>query len=91
MENIPKSEQDQDKPKNDSKSKQRSVMVLMLEAGTEFAFLIAVPLVAGLLAGRWLDAKYHHHFFVIIGILLGIAVSWVGIWGRIKDYRRMLK
>lgn len=82
---------EQDKPKNPAKQKQKAVMVLMLEAGTEFAFLIAVPLIAGLLAGRWLDTKYHHHFFVIIGILLGIAVSCIAVWSRIKDYKKMLK
>jgi hypothetical protein len=33
----------------------------------EFAYLIGVPLVVGILAGKWLDEKYSTHFFVIIG------------------------
>lgn len=70
---------------------QKMVGILMLEAGTEFVFLIAVPLIAGVLAGKWLDNKYNHHFFVIIGILLGIAVSAIAVYKRIMDYKRMLK
>lgn len=78
-------------PEKKQPSKQRLVGLLMLEAGTEFAFLIAVPLIAGILAGKWLDSKYHHHFFIIIGMLLGIAITWIAIASRIKDYKKMLK
>lgn len=74
-----------------AKDKQKIVGVLMLEAGTEFAFLIAAPLIAGLLFGKWLDKKYNHHFFVIIGILLGITITCIAVSQRIKDYKKMLK
>ena len=70
--------------------KQKIVGLLMLEAGTEFAFLIAVPLIGGLFAGKWLDKKYNHHFFVIIGILLGLSITCIAISQRIKDYQRTL-
>jgi undecaprenyl pyrophosphate phosphatase UppP len=73
------------------KNPKKVVGMLMLEAGTEFAFLIAVPLVAGLLAGKWLDNKTNHHFYVIVGILIGLVVTIVAISQRIKDYRSMLK
>ncbi len=76
---------------NKAKEKQRTVGLLMLEAGTEFAFLIAVPLIAGILAGNWLDSKYKHHFFIIIGILLGITITSVAVYSRVKDYKKMLK
>jgi hypothetical protein len=84
---------DEFKPKDsgNAKDKQKIVGVLMFEAGTEFAFLIAVPLVAGLLAGKWLDRKTNHHFFVIIGILLGITITCIAVYQRIKDYKKMLK
>ena len=71
--------------------KQKIVGLLMFEAGMEFAFLIAVPLVAGIFGGKWLDRKYNHHFFVVIGILLGLAISVIAIYKRILDYKRMLK
>jgi hypothetical protein len=58
----------------------------------EFAYLIGVPLVVGILAGKWLDEKYSTHFFVIIGILLALAVSSFGIYRAIvrilDDLRR---
>ena len=85
------SENPEEQPIPEKKSPKKIVGLLMLEAGTEFAFLIAVPLVAGLLAGKWLDNKYHHHFFVIIGILLGITITCLAVYSRIKDYRNMLK
>ncbi len=86
MENSP---QEQNKPPKNEK--QKAVLALMMEAGFEFAFLIAVPLVAGVLAGRFFDRKYNHHFFVIIGILLGLTISCISIWQRIKDYKKLLK
>ena len=84
---------DEQKPETSkqAKDKQKVVGVLMLEAGTEFAFLIAVPLIAGLLIGKWLDRKTNHHFFVIIGILLGITITCIAVYQRIKDYKKMLK
>jgi hypothetical protein len=77
------------KPKDKEPTK-KVVGLLMLEAGTEFIFLIAVPLIAGLFLGKWLDKKYNHHFFVIIGILLGLTVTCFAVYRRIKDYRKML-
>jgi len=84
---------DEQKPETSkqAKDKQKVVGVLMLEAGTEFAFLIAVPLIAGLLIGKWLDRKTNHHFFVIIGILLGITITCIAVYQRIKDYKKMLQ
>ena len=90
MENIP-SEQPSSQPNSQKNPQQKAVMVLMAEAGMEFAVLIAAPLIAGIFAGKWLDKKYNHHFFVIIGILLGLAVTCVAIYRRINDYRKMLK
>lgn len=80
-------EQKDNKPKE---SQQKVIGVLMAEAGIEFAFLIGGPLILGVLAGRRLDNKYHHNFFVIIGILLGLSLSCVAIYKRIKDYKKQL-
>ena len=77
--------------KNQVTKKKKVVAWLMMEAGTEFAFLIAVPLIAGVFAGKWLDNKYNQHFFVIIGIFAGIAISSISIWKRINDYKNLLK
>lgn len=72
------------------KQPQKVVPLLMMEAGFEFAFLIAAPLIAGIFAGKWLDAKTNHHFFVIIGILAGLAITALTIYRRILDYKRMM-
>jgi F0F1-type ATP synthase assembly protein I len=82
---------DEKTPAENPKEKKKIVGLLMLEAGTEFAFLIAVPLIAGILGGKWLDNKYHHHFFVIIGLLAGIGITGFTIYRRILDYKKMLK
>jgi F0F1-type ATP synthase assembly protein I len=87
MENYPL-EPKPNKPTKDPK--QKLFAMLMLEAGTEFAFLIGGPLVLGILAGKWLDNKYHHNFFVIIGILLGLFITCVAIYKRTVDYKKML-
>jgi F0F1-type ATP synthase assembly protein I len=74
-----------------NKDTQKMVGIMMLEAAFEFAVLIAGPLLLGVFAGKWLDAKTNHNFFVIIGILLGIAISCVAIGIRINDYKKLLQ
>jgi hypothetical protein len=87
MDNIsPK--QNPEKP--DPSQIQKVFGVLMLEAGVEFAFLIAAPLVAGLWAGKWLDNKYNQNFYVIVGILLGLTVSAMAIYKRINNFKKIL-
>ncbi len=69
----------------------RKVMGFMLfEAGMEFALLIAVPLIAFVLLGKWLDARWHTKFVVIIGILLALTISCFSIAKKIKDYKKLL-
>ena len=77
--------------KSNKNPQQKLAMVLMLEAGFEFAFLIAAPLLAGIFIGKWLDFKYHRGFFVIIGILLGLAITVVAVGKRANDYKKLLK
>ena len=72
-------------------SQKKAIGLLMVEAGMEFAVLIALPLIAGIFAGKWLDGKYHHNFFVIVGILFGIVVSSFAIYKRINELKRLIK
>ena len=80
-----------EKPHKDTSQTKKIFGLLMLEAGTEFAFLIAVPLIGFILLGRWLDNTYHHHFFVIIGIFAALIVSATGIWKRIKALQEVMR
>ncbi len=86
MENIP-SEQKPD-PKKD---KQKALGYVLFEVGIEFALLIGLPLFALVQAGKWLDSKLHTHFIVIIGILVALAISSLGIYKRIKEYQKLIK
>ena len=53
----------QNTPEDKKQNPKKIVGVLLMEAGLEFAFLIAGPLVAGIFSGKWLDAKFNTHFF----------------------------
>jgi hypothetical protein len=90
MENLPKEQTkpEQNKPKGGTK---KAFGLLAFEAGIEFAFLIAAPLLAGIFAGKWLDNKYHHNFFIILGIFAGLAITCFAVYKRIGDYKNMLK
>ncbi len=47
-------------------------------------FFIGGSIVLGIFGGLWLDKTLNKHFFWLIGLLLGIAVAFVGL------YRMML-
>lgn len=53
----------------------------------EFGYLIAVPLLVGVLVGKWFDQKYDTHFFVLVGLLLALVISSFAIY---KAVRRLL-
>ena len=86
-----------EKPSNEAEkqqaaqNKQKLFGLLMLEAGVEFAFLIGAPLIGFIFLGRWLDTRFNHHFFVLIGILLAIPLSGFMIYARTKEYQKLLK
>lgn len=67
------------------KEPRKIVKLALFEAGIEFAFLIAAPLLGGVFLGQWLDGKYGTKYFVIIGILSAIAVSGFAIFKKIKE------
>ena len=76
---------------NSPKGEKNRAKYMAYELATEFAFLIAVPLIGFLLLGKWLDAKYHQKFFVFIGLFLALATSSIAIGKRINRIRRDLK
>ena len=63
---------------------------LLFEAGIEFAIFLALPLIAGVYLGKWLDAKYGTKFIIIICILLGLAFGWYMVFKKIKDLKNTL-
>lgn len=65
--------------------------VSMYSVAIDFAFIIAVPLIAFVYIGRWADQRYNTKYLVLIGILIGLTISTVGIAKQIKKLSDQLK
>ncbi len=74
-----------------SGGKKPAIYFMLFELGIEFALIIALPLIAFVYAGKWLDTKTNNHFYVIIGILLAIGLSSYMIYRKILEVKNMLK
>lgn len=86
MENLEK------KPENkEVSSKKTAAYYMLFELGLEFAVMLALPLFAFIYGGKWLDRKTNHHFFVIIGILLALTLSWYLVFKKINKVTKLLK
>ncbi len=56
----------------------------------ELGFVIAVPLLAAIVAGIWVDKKFSTTpLFMIVGILLAITVSTITIGRKIKQLNKL--
>ena len=82
-------------PKNESQqetnAKKAVIWSQLMEIGIDFAAYLAVPLLAFIFAGKWLDAKYNkHQVFVIIGLFLALALSWYLIFKKIKAIKDVI-
>ncbi len=64
---------------------------MLFELGIEFAVILALPLIAFIYGGRWLDSKYDTKIFVVAGILLALTLSSYMIYRKINEVRKMLK
>jgi len=50
-------------------------------------FYIAGIILLGILGGRWLDSKLHSEpLWVIIGLILGIAAAFLGVYNMIRPF-----
>lgn len=74
--------------KNNKKS---AAYYLLVELGIEFALIIALPLIAFIYGGKWLDQKYNTKLFVVAGILLALALSCYMIYKKINDVKKLIK
>lgn len=63
----------------------------MLSVALDFALMIAVPLVAFIFLGRWLDNKYNQKFFVLIGLGLAMVISVMSISKQVKKLSELIK
>lgn len=84
---IPNSPQEYEK---EIKARKAALWPQLIEIGFDFAAYIAAPLLIFIYGGKWLDARYNTHFFVIIGILLALALSCLLIYRKIKTIKNLM-
>ena len=54
---------------------------------SELGFVIAIPIVGGVFLGRWLDGKFDTNpMLTVIGVVLGVMVSFGAMYNIIKDF-----
>ena len=84
-------ENSQKETQQEIKAKKAAVWSQLMEIGIDFAAYLAVPLLAFVYAGKWLDVKYHRHdLLVIIGLFLALALSWYLIFKKIKAIKDVM-
>lgn len=69
------------------KDKSALTTMKMLSFATEFGFIIAIPLLIFIFIGKYLNNKYGHTYFTIIGILLALTVSTIWMYRKIKEFK----
>jgi len=87
MENIPKEKNSEKK----RQAKKTAAYMLLFEIGIEFAVILALPLIAFIYGGQWLDQKYDTKIFVVAGILLALSLSSYLVYRKIKTVKNFLK
>ncbi len=62
-----------------------------LAIALEFGFIIAIPLLAFTIAGKWLSTRYQNELFLYGGIVLAIMASTIFLVLRIrKIYKELI-
>ncbi len=84
-------ENQENKESQESKARKAQLWSQLVGIGLDFALYLAIPLFAFIYGGEWLDAKYHHKFFVLIGIFLALGLSWYLIFKKIKEVKDLMK
>lgn len=59
----------------------------LVSLATEMGFIIALPLVALALGGKWLDNRMHNStpWFTLLGVVLAITSTTVWLTKRLKE------
>jgi hypothetical protein len=74
---------DDNKLKPNSSEKQVNNMKI-LGFASEFGFIIALPLVAFIFLGKYLDNRFNTKYFTLVGVLLALTLSVSWLYKRIK-------
>ncbi len=73
------------------KSKKIINAMSMFSAATDFGLIIALPLIVLVYIGKWLDNRYQTKYFVVLGLVLAITISSMGIYKQIKKLKELIK
>jgi hypothetical protein len=85
--NIPMEENRQVQEKN-----QKQLMLSKTFGfAVEFGFVIALPLIAFIYAGKYLDSRYHTKYFALLGVLFALFLSTSWLYRRMKSIFEDLK
>lgn len=76
--------------KKETQARKVAAWSQLIEIGFDFAAYIAVPLLAFIYGGKWLDTRYGTHFFVLIGLLLALTLSSYLIYKKIKSIKDLI-
>ena len=63
----------------------------VLGVALELGFIIALPIVLFAFLGKWLDTRFHHSFYIYIGILVALGSSVLWIYARLQPLVVRLK
>ena len=79
-------------PKPNQSKPSAFTLARTMQLAVEFGFVMAIPVVAFGLGGKWLDSHTHHYnFFVLFGILFALVCSVALLTKRINGIRKELK
>jgi F0F1-type ATP synthase assembly protein I len=73
------------------KSKKVLNAMSMFSIATDFGLIIALPLLVLAYVGKWLDNRYGTKYFILIGLVLAMSISVMGIYKQIKRFKELLK
>ncbi len=90
MENEKKDVTSPNNPGSVTEKNKAVIWSQLMSIGLDFALYLAIPLFAFIYVGKWLDRKYNHKFFVIIGILLALSLSFYLIYKKIKAVKDLI-
>ncbi len=74
----------------ESGQKKRELMAKMFSFTTEFAVVLAAPLIILIYLGKYLDQRLDTHYIVIIGIFVALIISSTWIYRRLKSLNDQL-
>ncbi len=62
-----------------------------IEIGTEFAIILALPLIGAIFLGKWLNQKYDTKLFLVGLVLFAVVISWYSIIRKVIKIKKYLE